>query len=103
MFKAVRVQYSTKKEYVAKNKENIQKVMSDLREINDPGIKYGTFLSEDGKTFIHFALFEKEEAQKVLNGLESFKIFQAELKASGPEVPPKVDNLSLVGSSYDIF
>ncbi len=36
MFKAVRVQYSTKEEYAAKNKENIQKVMSDLREINDP-------------------------------------------------------------------
>ena len=103
MFKIVRVQYTAKQEYVAKNKQNIEKVMNDLREINSPGIKYSTYLLDDGKTFMHFSLFENEDAQKVLNGLESFKQFQAELKASGPEVPPKVDNLSLVASSYNIF
>lgn len=103
MFKIVRVQYTTKQEYAAKNKENIAKVMNDLREINNPGIKYGAFLLEDGKTFMHFTLFENEEASKVLNGLESFRQFQTDLKASGFEMAPKVENLSLVASSYDFF
>ena len=103
MFKIVRVQYTTKQHYVAKNKENINKVLNDLRKINNPGIKYGAYLLEDEKTFMHFTLFDNEEAYKVLNGLESFKQFQEELKASGFEVPPKAENLSLVASSYDFF
>lgn len=103
MFKIVRVQYTAKPEYAATNKENIAKVMNDLRKINDPGIKYGAFLLEDGKTFMHFTLFENEGAYKVLNSLPSFLQFQAALKASGFEVIPKSENLSLVGSSYDFF
>ena len=103
MFKIVRVQYTAKQDYAARNKENIAKVMNDLREINNPGIKYGAYLLEDGKTFMHFTQFENEEAYKVLNGLESFKQFQAELKASGFEAAPKAENLSLVASSYDFF
>jgi len=101
--KTVRVQYTTKKEYVEKNKENIAKVMSDLRKMNNPGIKYSTFILDDGQTFMHFAVFDSEEGQKILNELDSFKKFGAELKASGPEIAPKVDNLSLVDSCYDIF
>lgn len=101
--KTIRVQYTAKQEYAAKNKENILKVMNDLRVINNPGIKYSSFVLEDGKTFMHFAIFENEEANKVLNNMESFKQFQAELKASGPEVPPKAENLSLVASCDDFF
>ena len=103
MFKIVRVQYTTKQEYAARNKENITKVMNDLRKINNPGIRYGAYLLEDEKTFMHFTQFQNEDAYKILNELESFKEFQAQLKASGPEVPPKAENLSLVGSSYDFF
>jgi hypothetical protein len=36
MFKVVRVQYTAKQEYVPRNKENISRVMKDLREINNP-------------------------------------------------------------------
>jgi hypothetical protein len=103
MIKIVRVQYTTKQEYAAKNTKNIEKVMNDLREINNPGIKYGTYLLEDKKTFMHFAIFKNEDANKVLMDLESFKQFQAELKESVPEVAPKAENLSLVASSYDFF
>ena len=101
--KIVRVQYTVKQEYADKNRNNISKVMNDLREINNPGIKYSSFVLEDGKTFMHFAVFENEEANKTLNNLESFKQFQAELKASGPLSPPKPENLALVASCYDFF
>ena len=101
--KIVRVQYTTTPEYATKNKENITMVMNDLRAINHPGLKYGSYLLEDGKTFMHFTQFENDEAHKVLIELESFKQFQAELKASGPETMRKTENLSLVASSYDFF
>jgi len=101
--KTVRVQYKVKPEYSQTNKANIAKVMSDLRDLNDEGIKYSTFLFDDGLTFMHFAMFKDETGQKKLNDLESFKKFGAELRASGPAEPPKVENLTLVDSCYDIF
>lgn len=103
MFRIVRVQYTAKQDYTPRNKENIAKVMDDLREINNPGIRYGVYLLEDEKTFMHFTQFENEEAYNTLMTLGSFKQFQAELKASGLEVAPKSENLSLVASSYDFF
>ncbi|MBV7333242.1 hypothetical protein KFU94_34470 [Chloroflexi bacterium TSY] len=35
---AVRVQYTVKEAYVETNKANIQRVMADLKEINNPDI-----------------------------------------------------------------
>ena len=103
MYRAVRVQYTARPEYVETNKQNISKVMAELKAINNPGIKYSTFLDADGKSFMHFAMFENEAATQVLNNLESFKYFSNALKESGPEVPVKVEQLSLVASGYDIF
>jgi len=101
--KIIRVQYTTTQEYAARNKENITNVMNELRAMNRPDIKYGAYLLPDGKTFMHFDQFENEEAHQVLMGLESFKKFQTELKASTFEVAPQWEPLSLVASSYDIF
>lgn len=103
MFRIVRVQYTAKQDYAARNKENIAKVMADLREINNPGIRYGVYLLEDQKTFMHFTHFDNEEAYNTLMTLGSFQQFQAELKASGLEVAPKTEHLSLVAASYDFF
>jgi hypothetical protein len=77
--------------------------MADLQKLNHPGINYNSCLSPDGKTFIHTAFYKADEDQKVLNDLPSFKHFQEQLKASGPEVPPKQELLTLVGTSKDIF
>ena len=101
--KTVRVQYKVKPEYAETNKSNIARVMSDLRNLNDSGIRYSTFLYEDGVTFMHFAMFKDDNGQKMLNDLESFKKFTASLKASGLLEPPKAENLFLVDSCYNIF
>jgi quinol monooxygenase YgiN len=101
--KAVKVQYTVKAEYAATNKDNITKVMADLRELANPGIKYSSFVLEDGKTFVHFGVYADQEALDVVNNLPSFQAFREQLKASGPESPPKGDDLTLVGSSYEIF
>jgi len=99
----IRVTYTTKAEYSAQNQKNIQTVMNDLQKMNHPGLFYFASLSPDGKTFTHTAFFKTEEDNNVLLNLPSFKSFQEQLKASGPEVPPKQDKPTLVGSSKNIF
>jgi quinol monooxygenase YgiN len=101
--KAVKVQYTVRAEYAETNKANIHQVMADLRELANPGIRYSSFVLEDGKTFVHFGVYTDQEALDVVNNLPSFQSFREQLKASGPEAPPKGDDLTLVGSSYEIF
>jgi hypothetical protein len=101
--KAVKVQYTVKEEYAETNKKNINQVMSDLRKLNNPGIKYSSYILNDGKTFVHLGIYSDEAAMSVATNLDSFKKFQMELKESQPEAPPKADDLNLVASAYDIF
>ena len=101
--KIVRVQYTTTLEFAPINQANIAGIVKELKELNHPGIKYGCWLLPDGKTFMHFDQFENEAAHQVLQALESFKKFSAELWGSVPEVEPVLELLSLVGSSEDFF
>ena len=101
--KSVKVQYTVKTEYVETNKNKIARVMADLRELANPGIKYSTFVLDDGKTFVHFGMYADQEALDVVNNLPSFQSFREQLKSSGPEAPPKGEDLTLVDSSYEIF
>jgi hypothetical protein len=101
--KIVKVTYTTKAEYSERNQSNIKKVMADLQVINNRGINYNSCLGPDGKSFIHTAFFDSDENEKVLLQLPAFLHFQQELKASGPEAPPKSEVLTLVGSSTTIF
>ncbi|MEI6021170.1 MAG: hypothetical protein WCR21_08575, partial [Bacteroidota bacterium] len=90
-------------EYVEQNKSNIKNVMADLQKLNHLGINYNACLSSDNKTFIHTAFFKSDDDQKLLNELSSFKNFQEQLKASGLEVPPKQELLTLIGFSNEVF
>lgn len=101
--KIVKVTYTTSPAYARQNEENIRKVMDDLRAASHPGIFYHACLCPDGKTFIHTAFFKAEDDEKVLFALASFKSFQEQLKSSSPEVPPRQELLSLVGSSEAVF
>lgn len=101
--KVVRVQYTLKPGHTEANQKNIAAVVAELKTLNHPGIKYGAWLLPDGKTFMHFDQFADEEAHLVLQELESFKKFAAELWAAGFEVEPKLDLLSGVASTEEYF
>ncbi len=101
--KIVKVTYTTQPGFADTNKVNITAVMSELRGLKNPGINYNVCLCPDDKTFIHTAYFESEADQKVLFDLQSFKTFQEQLKGSNPEVGPKQELLTIVGSSKDFF
>jgi hypothetical protein len=101
--KIVKVTYTTKAEYAEQNQNNIKNVMADLQKLNHTGLNYNACLGADGKTFTHTAFFKTTEDEKVLLELPAFKTFQEQLKASGPESPPKQEFLNLVGSSSNVF
>jgi hypothetical protein len=101
--KIVRVTYTAKEMFAATNSGNIQKVMAELRQLNNPGIFYHVCLGNDGKTFVHTAFFKSDADEQTLLQLHSFIYFQQQLKEGGLETPPKQELLSLVGSSAEIF
>jgi hypothetical protein len=101
--KIVKVTYTTTAAYARQNQDNIRQVMADLQKLDHSGMNYNACLGADGKTFIHTAFFKSDEDQKLLNELPSFKYFQEQLKASGLEVPPKQELLTLVDSSSPVF
>jgi hypothetical protein len=101
--KTVKVTYTTKAEFSEQNQNNIQQVMTDLRQLKHHGIHYTACLSPDNKTFLHIAFFNSDDDQRVLNDLPSFKHFQEQLKLSGLEVPPKQELLQFIGASTTLF
>ncbi|MEO6548641.1 MAG: hypothetical protein ABIN94_11600 [Ferruginibacter sp.] len=101
--KATKVEYTVKSEFAKQNSENISRVMSDLKQLNNADLKYSSFILDDEKSFVHFVMSNTEEAGKMLSNLDSFKKFQTDLKASSPEVLPIVKHIALVDSSYEIF
>ena len=100
---AVKVQYTVKESYVETNKKNIANVMTALRVLGNPDIKYSTFVLDDGQTFVHLVFRANDAANEVLGNLPEFQTFQQQLRASEPVSPPKPENLTLVDSGWDIF
>ena len=65
--KAIKVQYAVKANYVDTNMRNIRKVMRDLQELANPGIKYSAFILKDGKMFVHFDIYSDQSALDVVS------------------------------------
>ena len=100
--KAVRVQYTVKPEYVETNKANVRAVMDDLRGKPIDGMNYSTFYLGEGR-FMHLNVCKDQETLSQLGQRDSFKNFREGLKASGPESPPKSEDLEFVGSNIDFY
>jgi hypothetical protein len=101
--KMIKVTYTVKPAFASENQKNVKAFINDLGKIANPSLRYLAFLSKDGKTFNHFALYENDEAQKVLFDLPSFQSFQKKRDESGLEVAPQIEELELVASSFNIF
>ena len=101
--KAVIVTYTVQEDFAETNAENIRKVMAEMRELADPGIRYQSFRKQDGVTFVHFGMYDDESAVDRMGSVESFKEFQQALRGSNPVSKPNAEWLDVVGSSYSIF
>ena len=106
--KAVIVRYTVKTSFADENAANIEKVMAEMRELDDDGVRYQSFRlppteGGDGIGFVHFGMYEDDAAVDRMTSVASFQAFQQALRSSGPISPPQAEWLDAIGSSYPLF
>jgi len=100
---SVKVSYTVKPEFVAQNKKNIGLFLSDFKKLTTLNFLYHIYLQEDGLTFLHVSMYENEEVQDKILQVPSFLAFQQQRDQSGLQVEPKIESLSLIGSSLSLL
>jgi len=96
---SVKVSYTVKPEFVAQNKQNISIFLADFKIIITNNFLYNVYLQEDGITFLHISMYENEETQNEILNVASFKDFQEQRDQSGLVDLPKIEKITLIGSS----
>jgi len=99
--KRVMVRYKVKSDRVAENENLIAKVFEQLHREKLAGLRYASFKSGDGVSFIHIVSLEGADGSNPLGSLEAFKAFTAQIKERCDEPPVPVE-LTEVGS-YRFF
>lgn len=94
---SVLVSYRVKPEFVAQNKANIQKFLSDFEQLDASKFKYSVSVKEDGLSFVHLSQYADETMQHELLNVPSFKAFQEMRDASGLDGSHKVEILRSLG------
>jgi quinol monooxygenase YgiN len=100
--KVIKVTYTVQSAFAQQNKENIKTFIQDLKRINDPGLRYHVYQTTDGKTFMHFAEYTNDQAQKTLLELPSFKSFQQQ-RDQQLELEPIIEAMQFVDATYSLF
>jgi len=100
--KAVRVQYTVKREYVEQNKKNIKAVMDALKANPIDGMYYSSYQLADGVSFMHVNFAKDDSTMSKLNDVQAFNDFRMALKASGPVSPPNGEDITLVGAGWKL-
>jgi len=59
----VKVTYGVKKEFAAKNKENIGFFMADFQAMDSKDFKYDVYILDDETTFVHISSYANEHIQ----------------------------------------
>ncbi|MFN0178110.1 MAG: hypothetical protein ACKVZ0_04875 [Gemmatimonadales bacterium] len=99
--KTTLVRYRTLPDRASENEALIHGVFDELRRLAPPGFRYGAFKLADGVSFVHFAMTDAAESANSLTGLESFRRFQADLRARCVDLPV-VTELTTQVDSYGL-
>jgi hypothetical protein len=70
------VRYKVKPEQAACNEELVRRVYEELQRTTPAGLRYATFVLEDGVSFVHVASVETEDAHNPLSDVAAFRTFQ---------------------------
>lgn len=100
--KAVIVRYRVQASFAEQNRANIERVLAEHRTAGLPGVRYSVH-NEDPQTFVHIGMYADDAAVEAATELASFKAFQAALRASKPEAPPKATWLETIGAGFEVF
>lgn len=91
------VRYKVKADRAGENRRYVEKVFAALEENRPEGLHYMTFQLEDGVTFVHVAIVNREDGQNPLNETPAFRAFVADI-ADRCEEPPRATPADLVGA-----
>lgn len=100
---SVKVTYTVDPTFVAQNKQNISSFLADFKKLKQYNFMYNVFLMDDGLTFLHVGMYEREEDQQQVLNVPSFLKFQEERDQSGLINQPKIEEMTLVGSSLNVI
>jgi hypothetical protein len=88
------VRYRVRPDRVGENERLVRAVYEELDGLRPEGLRYATVKLDDGVTFVHVAVHERENP---LPGLASFRAFSETVRERCDE-PPVVSHAELVGS-----
>jgi quinol monooxygenase YgiN len=93
------VRYKVKPDRAEENEALVRAVYDELGATEPSGLRYATFVLDDGVSFVHIS--EAEGEKNPLTETAAFKAFQKDIKERC-EDPPVVSPLTEVGS-YRFF
>ena len=73
------VRYSLKPDRMEEHLALIDAVFVGLAEIDEPGIHYTVYRSEEGSDFTHIAAFDSQAAREAFGANEAFAAFTADI------------------------
>lgn len=97
----VKVTYGVKKEFAAKNKENIGVFMADFQAMDSEDFKYDVYILDDETTFVHISCYANKQIQEQVLSTPSFIQFQQQRDDSGLMVAHHIEVLHGFASSHN--
>ena len=95
--KRVLVRYKVKADKAGENRSYIEKVFQELQATAPEGLRYASFVLDDGVSFVHIASIESDDGRNPLAETAAFKVFQAGIRDRCEEGPVAV-TLEEIGS-----
>lgn len=77
--KRTMVRYTVKPEHAAQNEELVRRVYEELHRTEPTGLRYATFVQEDGVSFVHIASVETEDGRNPLTETAAFQAFTKDI------------------------
>lgn len=91
------VRYKVKKDRADENIKYINRIFEALKQASPAGLRYASFVLDDGLSFVHIASIETENGSNPLTELAEFQDFVADI-ASRCDEPPQPTPAELLGS-----
>jgi hypothetical protein len=95
--KRTMVRYRVKPGEAARNEELVRRVYEELGRTAPEHLRYATFVSEDGVSFVHLVSIETGDGRSPLSDVAAFRAFREGI-GDRCEEPPAATGLREVGS-----
>jgi hypothetical protein len=81
------IRYTVKPDRVQENEDLVRAVYAELHRTEPEGVRYATFKLDDGATFVHLHVNEREDGTNALTELPVFKDFTQGISERCEEQP----------------